>query len=44
MHRQIGAALLCICSAFSTKKGEQTILMSFSDVTNILLMHQGGGI
>ena len=43
MHRQISAALLCMHIAFPAKKGEQMILTSFSDVTNILLMCQGGG-
>ena len=30
-----------MCSAFPAEKGEQTILMSFSDITTTLLVHQG---
>ena len=43
VHRQISVALPCMHSAFPAKKGKQTILTSFSDVTNVLLMHQGRG-
>ena len=43
MCRQISAAFLCMCNAFPTEKGEQMILMSFSDVTTALLMHQRRG-
>ena len=42
MCRQISAALLCMCSAFPAKKGEQMILTSFSDVITILLVHKWG--
>ena len=42
-HKQISAIPLCMHSAFSTEMGEQTILMSFSDVIIGLLMHLGIG-
>ena len=29
---------------FSTGRGKQTILMSFSNVMNVMLMHRVGGI
>ena len=35
-------ALLHMCSAFPTERGKQAIVMSFSDVTNIMLMHRVG--
>ena len=43
MCRQASAALLCMCSAFPAKKGKQMIVMSFSDITSIMLMHRGRG-
>ena len=44
MHRLASAALLHMHSAFPAEKGKQMIVMSFSDVTSIMLMHRGGGI
>ena len=35
---------LSMHSAFPTKRGKQMIVMSFSDVTNVMLMHRVGGI
>ena len=35
-------AVLCMCSAFPAERGKQMIMMSFSDVTNIMLMHRVG--
>ena len=37
--RQITAILLCMCRAFPTEMGEQTILIAFSDVIIAQLMH-----
>ena len=39
--RQILVIPLHMCSAFPAEMGEQTILMSFSDVIITLLMHWG---
>ena len=41
--RQILVIPLCMCSAFPTEMGEQTILTSFGDVIIILFMHLGIG-
>ena len=41
--KQISVIPLCMCSAFPTEMGEQTILMSFGDVIIFLLMHLGIG-
>ena len=35
MHRQVSMTLLCMHKVFPTRKGEQMIVMSFSDVTVI---------
>ena len=43
MCRWVGAALLCMCSAFPAKKGKQMIVTSLSDVTSVMLMHRGRG-
>ena len=43
MCRQTVVALLCMHSAFPAKKGRQTIVTSFSDITNVMLMHRVGG-
>ena len=36
-------ALLCMHSVFPAERGKQMIVTSFSDVTNIMLMHRVGG-
>ena len=35
VHRQLSVDHLCMCSGFPTKMMEQTIVMSFNDVTRI---------
>ena len=42
--RQTSMALLSMYNAFTTEMGEQTILMSFSDVIHAWLVHWGKGI
>ena len=37
-------ALLHMCSVFPTERGKQMFVMSFSDVTNVMLTHRLGGI
>ena len=44
MHRQTVMVLLHMHSAFPTEKRKQMIVMSFSGVTNVILMHRVGGI
>ena len=43
VHRWTDDALLHMHSAFPTERGKQTIVMLFSDVTNVMLMHRVGG-
>ena len=37
-------ALLHMRSVFPTERGKQVIVMSYSDVTSIMLTHRVGGI
>ena len=44
MHRQIMAFPLCMCNGFPMEKVEQTIMMSFYDVTIISHAIEEGSI